>query len=317
MVHTGEFFIMINNQKEEHIQTKEMFKNIKVYKKHEFRIVWRSTKIGNYNIDRLHVYVDFIELLGKTDIAENDMEYIIFRIRSAIEEIIDTDDFEIILSRLDYRYDVSIPEKQNREMIIKLISKCPVRANYMRKINKYKNSIRYFSKSRSDNIYDKEIERLAKGKPIKDYEKDILRFEAQIKNEHIKYNNRKYDINRDFESYFTYAMYKKYMQKMIIDVVGYGDFYSLREAEKLIKKANISDKYKSELREFLVYTSYKRGLSKTKEKYSRHKFNKYISILEELDINPIIIPEKWRVKFIENPLKGLINEFLVYEDKLI
>ncbi len=309
MIHTGEFLVMINNEDMEQAKSKEMFDSIKVYTKDAFRIVWRNTKISNYNIHRLHIYVDFIELLGRPNIVESDIDYIIGKIRNTVDDIIGTNDFELILSRLDYRYDVKIPDKEKRKMIIRLLKKCPQKANYMKKVNKYKDNIRYFSKSRSDNVYDKEIERLAKGKKIKSYEKDILRFEAQIKNEHIKYNNRKHHVIRNFESYLTYDMYRLYMQKMIIDVVRTGDFYSLREAEKIIKKSNISEKFKSEIREFLVYTSLKRGLSKSKEKFSRYKFEKYTNYLDYLGINPITIPEKWRVKFIENPLKELINEF--------
>ncbi|ELC8349346.1 hypothetical protein QYB82_000138 [Clostridium perfringens] len=313
MIHTGEFFIILNINDEEDKKTIEMLNKIKVYSKGAFRIVCRKTKIGKYEVSRLHVYVDFIELLGKTDIVEGDVVDIIFRIRQAVECLICNNEFDLILSRLDYRYDVLIPDRNERELIIKLLKKSMASVNYMKKVRKYRDTVRYFSKSRSDNIYDKEIERLAKKKKIKPYEKDILRFEAQVKNEHIKYKNKKFKIDRSFEEYFTMKLYKFYMEKMLISVVGKGDFYSLREAEKIIAKSNIKDKEKNELREFLVYTSRKRNLSKTKKKYGRYKFSKNTNILRELGINSIIIPEKWRVKKINNPLKELIKEFN-YED---
>lgn len=314
MIHTGELFVVINNKNEEDIKTKEMFNTIKVYSSDAFRIVWRKTRIGNYNEDRLHIYVDFIELLKKPDIEVNDVDTIVNKIRNTVESILGYDDFELVLSRLDYRYDVIIPDKNERKMIIKLLKKSAVKFNYMRKISKYDNSIRYFSKSRSDNIYDKEIERVAKKKEIKLYERDVLRFEAQLKYEHIKYKQRNCNLDKSLEAYLTYDMYMDYMQKMIINVVGTGDFYSLREAEKIIKISNIAEKEKMELREFLVYTSQKRNITKTKEKFKKYKFNKYINYLNELGINPIIIPEKVGVKFIRNPLRKLIDEFVVYSD---
>lgn len=305
MIHTGEFFVKLDSE-EDDIRIKERFNSIKVYSEKDiFRVVYRNT----YNIGRLHIFVDFIELLGKPDIVESDIDDIIYKLENTVEGIIGNNKFELVLSRLDYRYDVVIKDKNERAMIIKLLKKAQSKCNYMKSINKYTDTIRYYSKSRSDNMYDKEIERLAKGKEIKPYEIDVLRFEAQIKNEHIKYKKRKSNLERCMESYFTYDMYKLYMEKMIIGVVGTGDFYSLREAEKIINQAKIKENYKKELRDFLVYTSSKRGLSKTRKKYSRHKFEKFISILEELGVNPIIIPEKWKVKFIENPLKGLVNEF--------
>lgn len=309
MIHTGEFFIMLNIDNEEDKRTIEILDKIKVYNKDAFRIVCRKTKIGRIGeIVRLHIYVDFIELLGKADIVESDGDEIMFKVRQNLEVLIGNNEFELILSRLDYRYDVLIPDKKERELILKLLKKSMTHMNYMKKVSKYRETIRYFSKSRSDNIYDKEIERLAKKKKIKPYEKGILRFEAQVKNEHIKYKNKKLKIGRSFQMYFTMEMYKFYMRKMIINVVGDGDFYSLREAEKIIAKSKINDKDKNDLREFLVYTSCKRSLSKTKERYGRYKFTKYINILSELGINPIIIPEKWRIKRLDNPLQQLISE---------
>ena len=308
MIHTGEFFVMMDSENEEDIKTIEMFKQIKVYASHAFRIVCRKTRISKYDMVRLHIYVDFIELLNKVDIVEEDVDEIISKVRYEVGSIICNNDFELILSRLDYRFDSLIEDKNERQQILKLLKKSMASINYMKKINKYKNSIRFFSRSRSDNIYDKEVERLCKNKKIKQYEKNVLRFEAQVKNEHIKYQSKKLNISRSIEEYFTYQMYKKYMKKMIISVVGKGNFYSLREAEKIIKSSDLRNKDKIGLREFLLCTSQNRNLSKTKEVYGKYKFNKYISILELLEINPIIIPEKWRVKKIINPLTELIDE---------
>lgn len=305
MIHTGEFFVKLDSE-EDDIRIREKFKSIKVYSEKDiFRVVYRNT----YGIGRLHVFVDFIELLEKADIVESDIDDIIYKLENTVEGIIGNNNFELVLSRLDYRYDVVIKDKNERAMIIKLLKKAQSKCNYMKSINKYADTIRYYSKSRSDNIYDKEIERLAKGKEIKSYEIDVLRFEAQIKNEHIKYKKRESNLERCMESYFTYDMYKCYMEKMIIGVVGTGDFYSLREAEKIINQSNIKENYKKELREFLVCISSMRGVSKAKAKYTRYKFDIYISILKRLGINPIIIPEKWKCKYIENPLKKLIAEF--------
>lgn len=308
MVHTGEFFVVLDNENEEDIKIMEMFHEIKVYTKDAFRIVCRETKIGMYDIVRLHIYVDFIELLKKADIVEGDIDNIIFNVRNTVEEIVGNNEFELVLSRLDYRYDVVIEDKNERKLIIKLLQKSKESVNYMKKSNIYKENVRYCSKSRCDNIYDKEIERLCNNKKIKHYEKDVLRFEAQVKNEHIKYKNKKFKIERTIEEYFTFEMFKAYMEKMIISLVGKGDFYCLREAEKIIKESNLRHKDKAEIREFLVYTSKKRDLSKTKKMYGRYRFDKYTGLLAALSINSIIIPEKWRVKVINNPLKELINE---------
>ena len=186
MIHTGEFFVKLDSE-EDDIRIRERFKSLKVYSEKDiFRIVYRNT----YNIGRLHIFVDFIELLGKADIVESDIADIIYKLENTVEDILGNNNFELILSRIDYRYDVVIKDKSERAMIIKLLKKAQSKCNYMKSINKYTDTIRYYSNSRSDNVYDKEIERLAKGKEIKPYEIDVLRFEAQIKNEHIKYKKR-------------------------------------------------------------------------------------------------------------------------------
>lgn len=38
-------------------------------------------------------------------------------------------------------------------------------------------------------------------------------------------------------------------------------------------------------------------------------YNKYINLLGSVNINPIIVPEKWRIKVIDNPLQSLIEQF--------
>lgn len=111
-------------------------------------------------------------------------------------------------------------------------------------------------------------------------------------------------------------MYKAYMSDMVIGVVGKGNFYSLKEAEKIINSTNIKEKKKKQLREFLVYASKRGGLTKAKEFYGRYTYKKNKDILEGMGINLIIIPEKngvrkAGVKFIENPLKKLIEQFEV------
>lgn len=314
MIHTGEFFVMLDKDNDKEVV--EMMRKIEVYKTKEVRAVCRTTTINKYKIIRLHIYVDFIELLGRPNITPLDTDEILYRVRSVVEDIIDTNDFELVLSRVDFRYDVVIKDKKIRQLIISLLKKSSKKVSYMKRVDKYKDSIWFFSKSRGDNIYDKEIECLAKGKKIKWFEKDVLRFEAQIKNEHIRYKNNRYEVKRSLEEYLNYDMYKAYMTKMVIGVVGKGNFYSLIEAEKIIKSSCVKEKYKIELRKFLVYTSRNGGLSKAKEFYGRYSFNKNIKILEELGINPIIIPErngvrKTGIKFIENPLKKLIEQFEV------
>lgn len=106
-----------------------------------------------------------------------------------------------------------------------------------------------------------------------------------MKCDHTRYNKNKKDIDRILENYLTYSMYKAYMEKMIVGVVGRGNFYSLRKAEAIINKSDLKNKTKIELREFLVCTYMKRDLNKSRDFYGRYKYEKYICILNKLEIN--------------------------------
>lgn len=311
MVHTGEFFIDLNI--EEDMEFIKVLEELEVIRHEEDSIIMMLKKVPmkfGYRT-RLYIFVDFIKLLHKANINPNDIDEILEKINVVVKAILNRN-FELILNRIDYRYDVVVVSERARKIILeKLLSKCEDKASYMIKKDTYKTNVRYFAKSKSNNIYDKELERNDKGKEVKEYEKCVVRFEAQVKCGHLRYKSKVKNnpVLRELETYFTFEKYREYMEKMIIKVVGKGDFYNLYHATKIINKSTLPEKNKLELVEFLKFTSQKRSLTKTYEKYGRYKYTKYIKILEDLNINPIVIPEKEKVTHIPNPLRELINSF--------
>lgn len=312
MVHTGEFFVDLNI--EDDMELIKVLEELKVIKDEEKGIIMMPKKVPmkfGYRTS-LYIFVDFIKLLGRANIVQNDIEEILEKINIVVKTILNRN-FELILNRIDYRYDVAIVSEKARKIILeKLLSKCKEKASYMRKLERYKSNVKYFAKSNSNIIYDKEFVRIIKGEEIQEYEKDIIRFEAQVKCGHLRYKSKieNNPVERELREYLTWEKYKEYMDKMIIKIVGKGDFYNLYHATKIINKSTLPDKNKLELVEFLKFTSQKRSLSKTYEKYGRYKYNKYIKILEDLNINPIVIPEKEKITYIPNPLRGLIDSFI-------
>lgn len=311
MVHTGEFFVDLNIEEDmEFIKVLEELKTIKDEEKGIIMMLKKVPMKFGYRT-RLYIFVDFIKLLDRANINPNDIDEILEKINFVVKAILNRN-FELILNRIDYRYDaVIISEKARKVILEKLLSKGEDKTSYMKKIDKYKTNIRYFAKSKSNNIYDKELQKTDIGEQIEEYEKDIIRFEAQVKCGHLRYKSKikNNPVERELSEYLTWEKYKEYMEKMIIKVVGKGDFYNLYHATQTINKSILSEKYKLELVEFLKFTSQKRSLSKSYEKYGRYKYNKYIKILEDFYINPIVIPEKEKITYIPNPLKELINSF--------
>lgn len=306
MVHTGEFYVKLNIDSD--MEFIKVLEDIKEIRDRGILMMLKKIPLKFGSEYRLYIFVDFIKLIGRANIAPQDIDKILERINKIVGAVLNRC-FELELNRIDYRYDVVITSKKARILLVKLLKKGLDKSNYMKKIDKYKGGVRYYAKSKTNNIYDKENERKDKGEEIKDYEKNIMRFEAQVKKPHLRYKKEKYNIRLDLEEYFTFEKYKEYMSKMIIKAVGKGDFYNLYHANKIINKSSIKDKYKNEIIEFLKFTSKKRSLSKTKEEYGRYKYDKYINILEELGINPIIIPENEKVTYLPNPLRKLINLF--------
>lgn len=306
MVHTGEFYVKLNINSD--IEFIKVLEDIKEIRDRGILMMLKKVplKFGSDYI--LYIFVDFIELLGRPTIVPEDINEILERINKIVRAVLNRC-FELELNRIDYRYDVVIVSKKARRLLVKLLKKGLDKSNYMKKIDRYKGGVRYYAKSKTNNIYDKENERNDKGEEIKDYEKNIMRFEAQVKKPHLRYKKIKYNIQLELEEYFRFEKYKEYMEKMIVKAVGKGDFYNFYHAKKIINNSSIKDKYKDEIIEFLNYTSKKRSLSKTKEKYGRYKYDKYINILQELGINPIIIPEKEKVTHLPNPLRELISLF--------
>lgn len=104
------------------------------------------------------------------------------------------------------------------------------------------------------------------------------------------------------------------MLSNIQKIVYKGDYYNIREVDKILNKSNIKEKDRKFLREFLIDVS-ENGITGAKKiikednklKYTQYKFKKAISILEELNINPILIPKNReylhfeRHSYIKNP----------------
>lgn len=264
---------------------------------------------------QITVFVDVTKLLNRGNVYEEDYYEVKERIDEAIECMVGYS-LELTLIRIDYRIDKYVNSKAKRLILMHLYKKMVDKSGFKVKKakKKYKTSVRYDSKSMQIIIYDKEQEREDNNKYCEEYEKNILRFEVKLLNKHLNYNKRKYNIDKDLKYYFNEELQIKYMLSNIQKIVYRGDYYNIREADKIISQSNIKEKDKYFVREFLVDVS-EAGISGAKDiiteeddvKYTKYKFKKAIEILEELNINPILIPKSKeyihneRIFHIKNP----------------
>lgn len=321
MIHTVELYCDLN--KKEFIRVKSTYgiENDRYYDLTQYikgdgiNVTIKKEVFVSGQVWRVTMFVDFIKVLGKADITIQDKEIIISIISEKLENLIFVKK-RLYLKRIDYRFDKIVENLVEREILFKLFNKNLDRKSYMNKINvfnkehgrsnKKKTSVIYKNKSRRTNVYDKEEERIAKEENIMFYEKDVIRFEAQVRLKHINYKQIKYKVENTLEEYFTEEKYNYYMHKMIIETLGKGDYYNCYHASKIINSSSLKDKDKKELVKFLKLASEKRSLTKVKELYSDYKYNKIIKNLEQLKINRIIIPKGDRITHIENPINYIL-----------
>lgn len=338
MVHTAKFFLVLSRRDIEEIVERHKESITLVAEIIDSKFEWASTGIYfdyrkegyKRNCWILDLKVDFIEMLGKSEIDELDYIEVEKEIDKYLLEIFGHIRYKLTLIRLDYRVDIKL-DKLDREILLKLYKKSYQKHGFKRvkKINniigakeleKLKKSKRiedidtsiYFqSKSIGILIYDKESERRDKNMEINEYEKNILRMEIAIYNRHLNYKKNKYYTPKELKTYFKKGFYKRYIKDNLETFINKGDYYKLYISEKIINDSKLKEKEKIFLREFLVDVS-KSNLTnimnlideKGKNKYDYYKRKKALKMLEELNINPVSIPRNWKCKnCIENPLK--------------
>lgn len=269
-------------------------------------------KIVDYYIN---IHVDVTEILNKGDIREDDYNKVQKEIDNAIEKIVGYK-LELILLRIEYRVDVYIESSSQRYMLFHIYKKMILKSGFKKRKDKkeYETSVMYDSGSIQLMIYDKNAERLAKEEIPKEYEENMLRFEVKVLNNHLNYNKNKYNISKTLKNYFREDMKDNYMIKNIQKIVYKGDYYNIYGADKIINNSDLKEIDKKLVRDFLTDVS-KSGITGAKLKknrdksfkYTTYKYKKVIKLLEELNINPILIPKNLKspdgksYSYIKNP----------------
>lgn len=323
MVHTIKIFSDVDEDIFKYLEYKFSIKNSKYFNLSQYvardgvklEIRQLNNRKSKNKIWRIYIFIDVIKMLDRADIVEADNVIVLENIYDILSDILPNnllDKLDLRLHRFDYRCDKIIENKEKRRLLVKLYNKNEDRKSYMNKIEVFNNltkesnkisSLRYQNKSRACNIYDKEVERDAKCEIVMDYEKSIIRYESQIKRQHIKYLKKRYGIDDKLEIYFSNAMYNIFMNKVIVSTVGIEDYYNIYHARKIIKNSLLREKTKSELIELLITTSLK-----GKCRFKREKCNRLTKKLKELGINPILIPKNENIPHLVNPIKDILKK---------
>ena len=312
MIHTCEFYAILKKEVvgflEERFNTKITLITEKIDTEKFNSVKFHFYK--TYGVWKLNLVVDFIKLLNKNEISENDYEEIEKRLEKIIIYLFgDMSKYvDITLKRIDFRKDVVIENKEERELLLKIYKKARKKVNKKEKNTKFDSTIYFGNLSVVVIIYDKTKEREDKNLIVNEYEKNILRLEIRLFPKHLTYKKKSAKIDRNLKSYLKNDIFSEYIDKHVLPILFKGNHYKIKIIEAMLKdNDNIKAKDKKEIIKFLNYIS-RYGFDsvlnkldeKGKHKYSRYTCNKYIKILAELNINPLIIPSREVIDFIEN-----------------
>lgn len=316
MIHTIQLYTNISFKEKENIE-KRFNKNIVAVTEEVSKNTngITITTIGRISDYYLNIHVDVTKLLNKGNISEDDYYKVQRKIDRFMKYIVGYS-LELTLIRIEYRIDRYIESESERYILLHIYKKLIFKYAFKKRSDKekYKTSIMYDSGSMGLIIYDKNAERLANNEKPKKYEKNMLRYEVKVLNNHLNYNKNKYNIQKTLKNYFREDIKDNYMIKNIQKIVYKGDYYSIYCADKIINNSNLKEVDKKLVREFLIDVS-KLGITGTRLKkkkdknfkYTDYKYKKAITLLEELNINPILIPKNLKCpegksySYIKNP----------------
>lgn len=212
---------------------------------------------------------------------------------------------DMVVSRIDYCYNIRIEDNRTREVLFNLLQKCPTKAIYtMRGIN-YATSIYSRSKSKVINVYDKTAERTAKYLTTgscsdlpQAYEQDIVRMELQIKADHLKYMTRR-GVRRSVKNWLHMGMEYYYLAKLY-GMFPKGNFYTLIQAERIIDSSVYKAKMQERLKRFIHIIADK-DMDAARAQVSYNTYHRYLDMLSAIGVNPITIPNDCDISYIQSP----------------
>ena len=305
-MHTFDIIAKIPDEDDYQELKAEYNKLLRVPRHDFFEIYWY---IGSSNVQRFVIYrvhFDCLKYLNKVTIEPEDILKLKQALYKYIFTIIDPklfniDDWEMY--RVDYSFNVVIMEEEKRRALIGTLQGARTKAAYTKRKISYSTSIYNKSERKTIQIYDKAAERKKKGRNIEPYEENVIRYETQVRKDHIRSKAKRGIVTKDIDAWLNWEMYVSYLSEQC-KYFCCGDYYSLERAIEHVKKSNYKDSEKRKLCMFLRQVADK-GMDYAVETLAYQTIEKYILQLGAIGVNPLTIPNGYGITFIENPLKWL------------
>ncbi|EFV71675.1 hypothetical protein HMPREF1012_02314 [Bacillus sp. BT1B_CT2] len=325
MIHTFKFYIPLHYQEVQDLQKRFNIKYTELnrYFAGKFPSVTMAISNSGNGQWKLYMVVDAIKLIGKPNITEADYESIEKELKYILWHVVGYSSHfkEHILLRIDFRFDVPIKDKSIRMLLMTLYKKQTksyrFQKKYLGKLTNgvfvpYKTTVYHSSNSIESMVYLKSEEREAKGEKIEDYERDVIRYEIHVMEDHLYYMEKKKEKNqrpRKLAAYLKEDVYKDYFRKYMSQIYHPGDFYKIDAARKKLKSSALPTKDKLKLIEFLKQVS-SNSIDTPLKKMSKGTFKSRLALLREVGINPVLIPKNYQSNSpVPSTLKNPLNDF--------
>ena len=115
-----------------------------------------------------------------------------------------------------------------------------------------------------------------------------------------------YDYESDEMKYLGYFLNEKLSLDTIKyyydKTIGKGDYYKLDKAIEKVNLSNHTPGTKEKLINVLKEVNSNRSIWKAKIStgYTKERFSHFLKLLRDLEINPVTIPRRWSINYLEN-----------------
>ena len=222
---------------------------------------------------------------------------------------------EWYIKRIDYTYDIVIPDndedgQSNKVALYVALLRKARRPAQFEDTGDNAGSLHTKSKSTTINFYDKQYQVECKLAHLSSYNRlhkeaeNIIRIEIECYDSKLDTIKKKHHLpDTKVGTMLRQELSRQTILYYYYTVVGYGDYYSLPEASKMVQEAHGIRKDKAErFMLFLEMVSTCDNLNDAMEKLPRSTYNDRINTCKQLGINPITIPEQIGINQLVNPL---------------
>lgn len=232
-------------------------------------------------------------------ITEKDYDLYMSKLKEIISSVVrvNIEDLNLMLTRVDYKVDIPMTQEEI-QLFTKLKDKYSKRYKYMSQKKEYESSIHLNNKYGQYNINS--YYKFAKNLDINYI--NIWRIEVQVKKEKIRKNLLNYGVKRELKNYCCKSSFYENFFGVLNNYYYLGDYYTLNKARESIRKSSYSKTIRNNLCKFITSIS-RYGIDYAKNKYSYSVFNRYVNLLNEINVNPVTIDNDSELTYMENILK--------------